>query len=172
MAEETKEEARQRVIEQITRAFDGVGREDGISFYEARAIDDYATDALRAEARALDTDTRWQDVPEEDIEHGSLSLNYFDPKGFRYYLPAYMIWSLRNYETTKYATPSSTVRRLQLDDDPDSHECSLPRFRLLNSDQSAAVCAFLRYMEAHSEELADDAHKALNDHWSEFCAGE
>ena len=82
------------LIAEITAAFDGVSREDGISLHEAAGIDDYEySPEERGANRAKDTDTKWQEVPGEWIEKmglGDVALNYFDPKGFRYYIPP--IW--------------------------------------------------------------------------------
>ena len=163
---EMKEEARQRVIEEITRAFDGVSREDGVTLHEAIALDDYATDDEQAAARALDTETRWQDVPNLDIENGCFALAFFDAKGFRYYIPAYMIWTLRYYDTSSSASSDFTLYALS----PDS-EYNLSRFQLLTPLESAAVCAFLHYMAANDEGNENDARKALNGYWGRFCAG-
>ncbi len=89
-------EARKRaLIAEIERAFDGVEREDGRTLHEASAMDDYASPEELAQARLLDPEARWQDVPDEDIQYGHMSLIYLDDKGFHYYLPAYLVWYLR-----------------------------------------------------------------------------
>jgi len=172
MPEKEADEAKQRAIDQITRAFDGVSREDGVSLHEAIALDDYATPAQRAAARALDTETRWQDVPDEDIEHGELALCFFDPTAFRYYLPAYMIWSLRNSQTDQFHMARSLIFHLSLS--LSRHpEYKLSRFRALTPEQSAAVCSFLRYTATRIDKrYAERAHQALNGHWSEFYPGQ
>ncbi len=82
------------LIEEIIAAFDGVSREGGVSMSEAEVIDDYGSDKKRAAARLSDTDTRWQDVSDEQLAL-NWPLTFFDPIGFRYYLPAYMIYHLR-----------------------------------------------------------------------------
>ena len=82
------------LIEEIRAAFDGVSREGGVSMSEAEVIDDYGSDEERAAARLSDTDSRWQDVPDEQLAL-NWPLHFFDSIGFRYYLPAYMIYYLR-----------------------------------------------------------------------------
>lgn len=81
------------LIEKIIAAFDGVSREGGVSMSEANVIDDYGSEAERAAARASDIDTRWQDVTEEQLAE-NWPISFLDAIGFRYYLPAYLIYYL------------------------------------------------------------------------------
>jgi hypothetical protein len=163
------DEAKHRVIEIITRAFDGVSREDGVSLHEAIVIDDYGTDEERSAARALDTETRWQDVPEADIEYYYTIFSFLDAKGYRYYLPAYMIWTLHNHHHRNSSSPLWTLFALTLDENPSWAEHQLSLFCILSPDQSAATCAFLRYMAAFDPEDTEEAEDALNRYWGQFC---
>jgi len=86
------------LIEEIIAAFDGVSREGGVSMSEAEVIDDYGSDEERTAARLSDTDTRWQDVTDEQLG-SNWPLSFFDPIGFRYYIPAYMIYYIRWVES-------------------------------------------------------------------------
>lgn len=93
---------REVLVAEIEVAFDGVVREDGTTLHEARAIDDHSSAQKRAAARTMDTDQRWQDVPIADLLcFGGGSFCFLDKKGFRYYLPAYMICVLSNFENPK-----------------------------------------------------------------------
>ena len=98
MAESAYEQRKLDLIEEVRTAFDGVAREGGVSLSEAWVIDDRGSAKERAEARQQDTEARWQDVSEEDIAYGSVCLHFFDAVGFRYYLPAYIIWVLRHMD--------------------------------------------------------------------------
>lgn len=82
----------------IEHAFDGVGRDDGITLHQAVVIDDYGSEDEFIAAGKLDTETRWQDVPDEDISTNTSIFCFLDSKGFRYYLPASMSWAVKNYE--------------------------------------------------------------------------
>src|SRR5690242_11187888 len=88
---------RAEIIRDIEAAFDGVERGEGVTLHEAWAIDCCASDRKRAKARKSDTDTRWKDIPASDIENCPSALAFMDAEGFRYYIPAYMVWTLRNY---------------------------------------------------------------------------
>ncbi len=86
----------------IETAFDGVTRDDGITLHQAVVIDDYGSEEEFISARDLDTEIRWQDVPDSDISTNTSIFSFLDPKGFRYYLPASMYWAVKNYTNDKY----------------------------------------------------------------------
>jgi hypothetical protein len=150
------------VILEIERAFDGVAREDGITLHEAVALDDYASDAGRTQARLRDTESRWQDVPTEDIEREYTIFSFLDDKGFKYYLPAYMTWMLRNFDHTHSASLDSTIYSLE----PSSYFSK--RSTLFNLAQSTAILHFLEFFM--TDERFDD-HSTLNawTHWAQIC---
>jgi hypothetical protein len=58
---------RSTLIEEITAAFDSVTRDDGVTLRQATVLDNSGSPKEEATARARATETRWQDVPEEDI---------------------------------------------------------------------------------------------------------
>jgi len=151
MTDPPYEQRKQAVIEEITAAFDGVSREGGVSLSEAWVIDDCGSDKKRAKARKKDAETRWQDVPEKDIAYGSSCLSFFDEIGFRYYLPAYIVWCLRHidnedtndliFESNSYC---SIIYHLT-DDGPDLHQYRMARFALFTPEQSRAIAHFLEF---------------------------
>jgi len=111
------EAERLRVLAEIEAAFDGVSREDGVTLHEADVIDHYGGDDERAAARKLDTETRWQDA---DLKTFGSVLCFLDVKGFRYYIPAYLCWTLRFGETGYEWTNEQVVHQLCVES-PDSH---------------------------------------------------
>lgn len=88
----------QTILTQIHEAFDGVARGDGVTLHQAIALDDYGDAAAQAEARARDTEARWQDVPDVDIARHPSYFTFLDDAGIRYYLPAQMAWALRRHD--------------------------------------------------------------------------
>jgi hypothetical protein len=148
------------LIEEITQAFDGVSRENGVSLSESWVIDDYGSDEERAEARRKDTETRWQDVPDEDIGFGYSCLNFLDEIGFHYYIPAFVVWFLRHvdnedpdgpgfnsmtFEWLIYALGSSSSGPLD--------DFALARFRMFSPAQCKAIAHFLEF-EGEREEAS------------------
>jgi hypothetical protein len=151
MPDSSYEQRKQTVIEEITAAFNGVSREGGVSLHEAWVIDDCGTDKQRAKARKKDAETRWQDVPDEDICRGDSCLCFLDEIGFHYYIPAYIVWCLRHidtedtndliYESNSY---ESIIYHL-LDDSLDLHQYHMARFALFTPEQSRAIAHFLEF---------------------------
>ena len=89
----------EQLIWDIEAAFATVSRGTGATLHEAAAFEgtDYASAEERACVRALDTETRWQDIPDSALEECADGFA-FEEEGFRYHLPAYMRWHLRHPE--------------------------------------------------------------------------
>jgi hypothetical protein len=163
---ENLEERKQALIAEITAAFDGVAREDGVSLSEAHVIDNYGSAEERAAARAEDNESRWQDVPEEDIARGDSVLSFLDAKGFRYYIPAYIVWYLK-YNVIDFDSLSDYCFPFEESNTPDSilfhlgirfgltqppDDYALERYRLLTTEQSRAIAHFLVLVSEREEE--------------------
>ena len=152
MSDESDSENRRReLIAEIVAAFEGVAREEGTTIHEAIAKDDWKTYEEQQAAKRLDTEERWQDVPEEELMANHSALSFLDEKGFRYYLPAYMVCELANW------------------DDPDSNTASC-EFRLLHESQRslrksepASIAAKYDFTPAQGEAIA---------HYLRFAIGE
>ena len=79
-----------KLIADIEQAFENVTRDGGVTLHEAEADDDRLSEEEKLEARKLDTDTCWQEVPDETMMKIQSPWSFLDKKGMRYYLPAYM----------------------------------------------------------------------------------
>ena len=158
------------IIEAIRLAFANTPR-GVISMHEAEAIDSYASDEEQNDARKLDKAETWDQIDDHDIEKCSAALSHLDPEGWRFYIPAYMIWSLKYFAVTDSIIPDFTIYTFDLPGtDANSYKRRLYRFQLLNAAQSHAVCLFLRYMAATSDQVDDMiAKEALNKYWDKFC---
>ncbi len=139
-----REEERRAVIEQIGTIFQDVRIEDGITLHEAEVIDDYGTDEERKEARQNDPEVRWQDVPDWKLEKLQ-GLPFLDGKGIRFYLPAYMVWNLRNLEIAGSNSVDRTIYELERFD----------RRSLFNEGESKAILRFLQYIVTYGKRYAD-----------------
>jgi hypothetical protein len=162
----TADEIRDGIAAHIRRAFQNVNRKGGVSLHEADVIDDYGSETQKKQARTLDTENSWEQVPWDDIQHFHWALSFLDPIGFRYYLPAYMVFALHNPNTE---SAESVIFQLSVGTgNPKNH--STKRFELLNDDQSCAVCEFLRYEVAREQPAnpRSSARKALK-YWNRFC---
>jgi hypothetical protein len=164
----SRDKDRLATIAAVTAAFEGTSLEGGISLHEASEIDLYGTDEDRSAARLLDTECRWQEVPDRDIEEEYTALHFLDRVGFRYYLPAYLVYALRYHDDAERVRGGNsidyTLAALVLTDDGIAYH-KLARFGVLSDEQVAAVRAFLRYMAVHGADYADDARRALEAYW-------
>jgi len=84
------------VINKIKAAFYGVVLGDGIGLWEAQAIDDYATIEVQKNNREKDEKDDWTLLKPEILQRCNSSLSFFDAKGMRFHLPAFIIASLEN----------------------------------------------------------------------------
>jgi len=149
---ESYDKRKSALIQEITTAFDGVVREDGVSLHEAQVLDDYGGPEERAQARAKDIDKTWKDVPEKDISSTDAVLSFLDAKGFRYYIPAYMVWYLRNIDSRGCeCCNSNTFGSVTFHLTYKVEENKDRKFQLLTVEQSRAIAHFL-ILEAEREE--------------------
>ncbi len=161
---DSRQELLSEAMDAIRSAFAGVSRAGGVSLHETRVLDDCGSDAERAAARVNDTDIDWQDVPDSHIEKPDLSLLFLDPIGFRYYLPAYMMWELEQCSRADGVdcnTHGDVLSSLGFDK---------PNFVLLNREQERAVCKFLQFFAEYGDEQEKrDARAALKWYWGKRC---
>jgi hypothetical protein len=159
----------QAIVDAIREAFAGV-RRGAITLHEAEVIDSYGSDDERADARQRDTEQNWEDLPDQHIEECPWALCHLDPVSWRYYIPAYMIWSLRNFRSNDSIVSDFTIYTFDASDsDAKLREYSTERYRTLSPSQSRDVCRFLTYM-ANIGERADNltAKAALKKYWGQF----
>ena len=134
---------RQRVVAQVEAAFDRVELGSGTSLHQARALDNYESDEGVAQARGADTESRWQEIPDEKVEALWDTLPFLDAEGYRFYIPRFMIYALHHR-----GTPSET-------DSPASHSAihathpydSSGQKSLLSAPQREAVRAFAEFFQ-------------------------
>jgi len=125
--------------QEIRNAFASVVLEDGVGLTEGLEIDSYASAEDRAAARANDEKLDWSSIPPELLNGAATSLSFFDAKGMRFHLPAYLIADLQG----------------SLDQDIRFHLNTRGldgRFSMLSQQQKAAV---RHYLELHLELLPE-----------------
>lgn len=120
-----------RLMEEIAVAFEGVPR-PSTTRSVADAIDDEWIISVEraAEVARKDPEQRWQDVTDEMIVGSSNYFTFSDSEGWRFYLPAHLMYWLRNFpDADSDAGPKACV---------EDH----PRFESLDARQLAAVRGF------------------------------
>ena len=125
------------LINIISDAFNDVQLDDGTSITQARLLDDYINDVQSlALARDIDKEKSWEEVKDTKIEELSDGLPFLDAKGFRYYLPAFMSYALRNPCSEFLAVDSAIYN---------SYDDNLDRFHIFNPAQKNAIKVFLQF---------------------------
>lgn len=113
---------------------------------------------------------KWQDLSFETVFKHRDSLPFFSPSAFRYYLPAYMCFSITNYSDSD-TLPEYVVYQLS----PPSNASQADEWQRFESncsaftkDQRKAIAVFLAYLwEHHSDDFPFcEPRKALETYWS------
>jgi hypothetical protein len=168
-AMQTDEELREidLLLRQIRTAFAGVVLGGGETIHQAHLEGTCSRGAPQWVAEGeKDPETDWSEVPDWKLERGFSTLCFFDVEGWRFYLPSFMCWSLRNWRTTDSLTADALVWSLTVDKQwAIPLECAR-RFESLNREQSEAVYAFLNLLDRYFGEA--DAGEAIRSYWHRF----
>ena len=153
---------------EIRLAFSGVSREGGVSLSEAREIDNYGSEKARREARKRDTDTRWEDIPDESIPENCELWPFLDEIGFHYYIPAFISWCVRKraenelgYEDPWYPTVDFFTL-CALDISPAEAKRQLKNF---TPEQLVATAHFLQFLEKEEIQANEQLWKRERKEW-------
>jgi hypothetical protein len=156
-------------LEKIIRAaFAGVTLGDGISLRQAQVIDNYGegvTDEEFADLPKSEVTDCWEEVSLEALESDNVA--HLDPLGFRYYIPAFMLSVLEQYESASMrviGTLSALYPKRQV------AEYHMPRYNLLTYEQKQAIACFLEALPALVELEGEDrkvVERALR-YWRQF----
>jgi len=163
---------RDALLAEIYEVFPGGSRQGGVSWSESVVIDLYGSPEERAEARAKDRDTRWQDVlddPNWNPDRGVGGWSFLDAIGFRYYLPAAMVLAVRQ------GWDVGILFYLNLPEG-DLREWKHDKWSMLNLRQRLCVRRFLQYMGIVSawRKAEDDEYgwfDALRSYWGKISDG-
>ena len=152
------QEQADELISIISNAFDGVKLEDGVGLDEAQAIDDYKSAEQRIQQRQSDEKEYWHKIPFSELNRCNSSLSFFDAKGMRFHLPAYMIAEIKNYYIHGMSFCLTNLSGY-----------AKKQFRLFSRDQREAVRRFLNYLYNSSEYIYayDEIANSLLEYWNE-----
>jgi hypothetical protein len=158
------------LIARIERAFGGVRREGGITLPETQIIKRGGSEADLRKARSKAEEKRWQDVADEEIEKHGNALGFLDPKGFRYYLPAYMRWSLQHLKSAKTDPLNAAIYALSPSANPRVSQSNQERWALFSPLQCHVIFKFLAFMVGQYDGPVDTymARLALEARWKQF----
>ena len=166
------ESRRSVLIAEITAAFDSVSREGGTTLHEADAMDDWKSPEEQRAAWQIDLERQWQDVPDKDIFAYNSALSFLNEIGFRYYIPAFMICSLKHWGDEASVILNSCEYHLLYDYPKSlrkSEPASIARKYQFTEAQSKAVAKFLRFIIDFDEIKADKATVAAVERWERYA---
>lgn len=146
------------LISKINEAFKDEVLGDGIGLSEANAMDDYKDKAFIEECKRNDERLNWEAISAESLNKYYCSLSYFDAKGMRFHLPAFM-----NAEIKGEYRWGMAFALTHLSDYTKS------QFELLNAKQKEAIKLFLEYLLENPdyEFEKDSIISAIENYWSE-----
>ena len=103
-------------------------------------------------------------LPDAFLIRNYAAPSFFSAEAFRYYMPAFMRWSLANPDSVEYVVESS-LRAFDPGPAGDPlRDFQLSKFALFDDGQRHAVVLFLEAFEQHAD-LGPIAAGALAHHW-------
>ena len=146
------------LCERIRTAFNGAKLGNGIGLWQAQGLDDYETPEVCAEYRLKDEAEDWSRISDDTLQRCNSSPSFLDAKGFRFYMPAFMLselrggygfdflWSLTHFDVLGYAP-----------------------YELLDAAQRSVVRDYLLFFASDPDNTfsRDDIMFALETYWTE-----
>ena len=155
------------ITEAIEAVFGDAALGNGLSLHQARALDHLELPEAVRQARRLDTEKRWQDIPDEKVEEFHFALTYLDPEGLRFHLPRYMVYAL---EHPGLDNPAVDAAVYACDFGDEIEEEVLAQFNAMSRSQMEVIARFLVHVAEAGEEAYDSlvAAMAIESFWYRF----
>ncbi|NLR73647.1 DUF6714 family protein [Leeia aquatica] len=153
------------VVRQVFHAVPERG--EGPTMREADVIRQHGEDSPRREsAKALDNDRRWWQISDASFERYPGIFPWLDDQGFRYYLPAYLTWTLKYPDRAQNsAVTRALVQALLLPVQWDKVDACKKRFALFDLKQAHCIADWLDWRIAEGGPEAEEAQLALERYW-------
>ena len=154
------------VIQLIHQAFEEIKLEGGVSLHETIKIDNYGetNEVLESQIKA-DERNNWKnlvDDPELSEVNGIGGLSFYDAKGLRFHLPAYLCLTINN--------PDADISESLIFHLTHLETYNRERFSILTAEQRKAVKVFLTYVLYNTgfafEGNFNGIEVAIRDYWS------
>lgn len=159
----------EELINLVGKAFDGAPQPEGLSLHVAEGHDSYDYD-YDSEHRQKDYFGRWQSIPASHIEECQSALSFVDKIGMRFYLPAYMVWYLKNFGGDKVGSDHTLYALDNHPGEPRLAEYQKKRFALFTAEQLNACAQFVKFCASDKSDNADAefAQKLYARYWTNF----
>ena len=114
-------------------------------------------------------DTKWQEIPDSEIDDCNCMLAHMEANEFRYFLPAYLRFSVKNYQKSiweTYIIGSVVYSLYPTSKNPDLYIYKVKQLSLLNNAQKIAAVSFLKFVATLAGYVQrPNAEKALERYW-------
>lgn len=138
----------EQVLREVAEAFADVPRP-----VQYTILIDEMESAERAKTGKTFSRYTWQGIPAKVLHENTDALMDFTPEGFRYYLPAFLTETVRNYQPGKYL---HTMLLYALDYNNPVPTYRRENFEILTLKQEKAVCHFFAWLGAnHHADFTD-----------------
>ena len=160
---------RDQLIQDIEAAFHSVERGNGLTLHEAAKFEgtDYCSAEERACVRALDPETRWQDIPDSALEDCEDRWG-FDEEGFSFHLPAYMRWHLRQPPGPDSLRGGMLYYQLSMNHEEEKRVFWELDWDTYTLEQKRVIARFLEFTTRKAGQHAQDARQAWRSYWHKF----
>lgn len=155
------------IITEIRSAFGGVSLTGGISLEQARVMDNYGEGVTAEEFAQLpkrEITEDWSAIPYDVLESFDC-VAFLDDKGLRYYLPAFMLRILDNYDSSSMMT-IGTLSALY-----PKNETQKRNLSALDIRQRRAIAMFLKGLPDLVELWGENStvvERAYDRYWSKY----
>lgn len=143
-----------RLTSRIEKAFAGVVLGSGVSLHGCEYRDSGGRSMRYLERSRSNERDDWRRVINDDLAYFQVTFSFTDLSGYRFYLPAYMIWTIRNFRTSDSFIADATVYAC----DPASYQFNeIPFVRFFDAKQLRAIMFFLQFCVENKGSLDGDA---------------
>ena len=135
------------IVETIERAFGNVERPPNEAFIHPESID-------YGDIEPLFEFGSWRDMSDDEVEGLYASLSFMSAEAFRYFIPAYLLYCVRNPESPAAVIDSTVWSFLPELFEENLHPYIKSRWVLFDDAQRDAIAAFLEFMVPHQPDAA------------------
>jgi hypothetical protein len=145
-----------QLLHSISEAFPSDVAHAALSLRQGDEIDSHETPAPDV------IPVNWRDVPENELETYHWGFTYLDAESWRFYLPAFLTYSVRYLSRGKSLVVAACLSNLRPPDKVPS------RFSTLSVCQRRTVVTVLEFLAFDSEsDFTTDACQVLEEYWME-----
>lgn len=148
---------KEQLLVSIEQAFRDVRLEDGISISIAEYRDAGGSEPRFLELAKSDEREDWRRLGDLLLDEHDVTLSFTNPKGLRFYLPAYMGYAIRSNDWPEGCAPSGSAGSAIYAADPEHYAYKeVPIEECFTAEQLSAIMKFLEYCTKQNRYLDGD----------------